>query len=95
MISFLGILLQSLPGYCILKIKERNYYSPNMKYEETIMLNNYDFSKGIKNPYANRLRKSIAITSDNSAVCRSKNPVESSDIPDQTRSDLYLAKSQK
>lgn len=59
------------------------------------MLDNYDFSKGIKNPYANRLKESIAITSDNNAICCSKASVESSEILNQTRSDLYLAESQK
>lgn len=54
------------------------------------MLNEYDFSKAKKNPYAKKLKKQITINIDNDAIEYFKSLSESSGIPYQTLINLYL-----
>jgi predicted DNA binding CopG/RHH family protein len=62
------------------------------------MRDNYDFSKGRKNPYAKRLKRSVTIRLDESTVAYFKDLAEETGIPYQTLINLYLrdcAQSQK
>ena len=62
------------------------------------MRGNYDFSKGRKNPYAKRLKRSVTIRLDESTVTYFKDLAEETGIPYQTLINLYLrdcAQSQK
>lgn len=54
------------------------------------MLNEYDFSKAKKNPYAKKFKKQITINIDNDAIEYFKSLSESSGIPYQTLINLYL-----
>lgn len=54
------------------------------------MLNEYDFSKAKKNPYAKKLKKQITINIDNDAIEYFKSLSENSGIPYQTLINLYL-----
>ena len=54
------------------------------------MRDEYDFSKGIKNPYAKRLKKQITINIDSSTIDYFKEQAAQSGIPYQTLINLYL-----
>ena len=54
------------------------------------MKKEYDFSKGIKNPYSKRLKKTITININNSTIDYFKLQAEKSGIPYQTLINLYL-----
>ena len=54
------------------------------------MREEYDFSEGIKNPYAKRLRKSITMNVDIEALDYFKKQSSASGIPYQTLINLYL-----
>ena len=55
------------------------------------MLEEYDFSNAVKNPYARRLKKQITINIDVSAIDYFKAQAEATGIPYQTLINLYLA----
>ena len=55
-----------------------------------IMLNEYDFSKAVKNPYAKKLKKQITINIDNDTIDYFKGLSEKTGIPYQTLINLYL-----
>lgn len=55
-----------------------------------MMREEYDFSKGKKNPYAKRLKKQITINLDSETIDYFKNQSEDSGIPYQTLINLYL-----
>ena len=61
-----------------------------MKGEVNKMREEYDFSEGIKNPYAKRLRKSITMNVDIEALDYFKKQSSASGIPYQTLINLYL-----
>ena len=50
----------------------------------------YDFSKGKKNPYANRLKKQVTIRLDEGTIAYFKDLAEEIGIPYQTLINLYL-----
>ena len=54
------------------------------------MRNNYDFSKGKKNPFASRLKKQVTIRLEEGTVAYFKNLSEETGIPYQTLINLYL-----
>ena len=54
------------------------------------MKKEYDFSNGIKNPYTNRLKKTITININNTTIDYFKAQSEKSGIPYQTLINLYL-----
>ena len=54
------------------------------------MRDEYDFSNGIKNPYAKRLKKQITINIDSSTIDYFKKQAAQSGIPYQTLINLYL-----
>jgi hypothetical protein len=54
------------------------------------MKDNYDFSKGIKNPYAAKLKKQITIRLDADAVDYFKNESKVTGISYQNLINLYL-----
>ena len=54
------------------------------------MRDNYDFSKGIKNPYAKRLKKQITIRIDPETIDYFKNIGANNNIPYQSLINLYL-----
>jgi uncharacterized protein (DUF4415 family) len=51
---------------------------------------NYDFSKGIKNPYAKKLKKQITIRIDPETIDYFKSIGTTSNIPYQSLINLYL-----
>lgn len=55
------------------------------------MRKEYDFSKSSKNPYSNRLKKSVTIKLDQSTIDYFKAQSKSSGIPYQTLINLYLS----
>lgn len=55
------------------------------------MMNEYDFSKAVKNPYAKKLKKQITINIDNSTIEYFKGLSENTGIPYQTLINLYLS----
>ena len=55
------------------------------------MREEYDFSNGIKNPYAEKLKQQITINVNSSVVTYFKEMAESSGIPYQTLINLYLS----
>jgi len=55
------------------------------------MRDNYDFSKGIKNPYAMRLKRQVTINLDAETVDYFKNQAEQTGIPYQKLINFYLA----
>ena len=55
------------------------------------MREEYDFSKGRKNPYIKRLKKQVTINLDCSTIEYFKNQSEESGIPYQVLINLYLA----
>lgn len=54
------------------------------------MRKEYDFSKGIKNPHAKRLKKQITINIDSEAIDYFKDLALETGIPYQTLINLYL-----
>lgn len=54
------------------------------------MLNEYDFSNAVKNPYTKTLKKQITINLDSSTVDYFKSLAEKHGIPYQTLMNLYL-----
>ena len=54
------------------------------------MKKNYDFSKGVKNPYAKRLKKQVTIRLNTDAIAYFKELAEEIGIPYQSLIDLYL-----
>jgi len=54
------------------------------------MREEYDFSKGKKNPYAKRLKKQVTINLDSDTIDYFKSQSEDSGIPYQTLINLYL-----
>lgn len=55
------------------------------------MLDEYDFSKARKNPYAKKLKKQVTINLDVDTVDYFKGQAEASGIPYQTLMNLYLS----
>ena len=55
------------------------------------MRDHYDFSKGIKNPYAAQLKKQVTINLDAETVDYFKQQAESTRIPYQRLINFYLA----
>lgn len=55
------------------------------------MRKEYDFSKGIKNPYVKKVKKQITINIDNDTIDYFKGQSEISGIPYQTLINLYLS----
>ena len=54
------------------------------------MRDNYDFSKGIKNPFADRLKKQITIRLDDQVIEYFKNMAEETGMPYQNIINYYL-----
>ena len=54
------------------------------------MRNEYDFSKGKKNPYASQLKKQITIRLDEGSISYFKGVSEKVGIPYQSLINLYL-----
>ena len=54
------------------------------------MKDNYDFSKGRRNPYAKRLKKQVTIRLDEPTLDYFKELAEDTGIPYQTLINLYL-----
>ena len=54
------------------------------------MRDNYDFSNGIKNPYADRLKKQITIRLDDQVIDYFKNMAEETGTPYQNIINYYL-----
>jgi len=54
------------------------------------MRREYDFSKGRRNPYADRLKQSVTIRLDTGAVVYFKRLAAELEIPYQTLINLYL-----
>lgn len=55
------------------------------------MREHYDFSKGVKNPYAAQLKKQVTINLDAETVDYFKQQAESTGIPYQRLINFYLA----
>lgn len=55
------------------------------------MREEYDFSNGIKNPYAKKLKKQITINIDSRIIEYFKQQASETGIPYQTLINLYLA----
>ena len=54
------------------------------------MKNNYDFSGGKKNPYANRLKKQVTIRLEKGTIAYFKDMSDETGVPYQTLINLYL-----
>lgn len=54
------------------------------------MLNEYDFSKAKKNPYANKLKKQITINISSTAIDYFKSLADETGIPYQNLINFYL-----
>ena len=54
------------------------------------MRKSYDFSKSVKNPYANKLKKQITIRIDEETINYFKEMAEAKGIPYQSLINLYL-----
>jgi predicted DNA binding CopG/RHH family protein len=63
--------------------------------KEKEMRSEYDFSKSTKNPYVNKLKKSITIRLDPSTVDYFKKIAMDSGIPYQTLINLFLTQCAK
>ena len=55
------------------------------------MKSRYDFSKGLKNPYAKRLKKQVTIRLDEATIGYFKDQGLKAGIPYQSLINLYLA----
>lgn len=58
--------------------------------EENKMRDHYDFSNGIKNPYADRLKKQITIRLDDQVIDYFKSMAEETGMPYQNIINYYL-----
>ena len=58
---------------------------------DTDMLDEYNFEKSIKNPYASRLKKSITIRLDSETISYFKDLSKDSGIPYQTLINYFLS----
>ena len=54
------------------------------------MRKQYDFSKGRRNPYAKRLKRSVTIRLDEATIAYFKGLADDTGIPYQTLINLYL-----
>ena len=54
------------------------------------MKKNYDFSKGVKNPYAKRLKRELTIKLDQETISYFQSMAEDLAIPYQTLMNMYL-----
>lgn len=54
------------------------------------MRDNYDFSKGIRNPYAKKLKRQLTIRLDNETIAYFQGLAEELAIPYQTLINMYL-----
>jgi predicted DNA binding CopG/RHH family protein len=63
--------------------------------KNTEMRENYDFSKSVKNPYLNRLKKSITIRLDEETISYFKDLAKESGIPYQTLINYFLSQCAK
>ena len=54
------------------------------------MKNEYDFSKGKKNPYAKMLKKQVTINLSTEAIAYFKEQAKETGVPYQTLINLYL-----
>lgn len=54
------------------------------------MRDNYDFSKGIRNPYAKRLKRQLTIRLDNETIAYFQGLSDELAIPYQTLINMYL-----
>ena len=59
--------------------------------EGDVMRAEYDFSKGIKNPYVRKTKKQITINLDIETINYFKNQAEITGIPYQTLINLFLS----
>ena len=59
------------------------------------MRDEYDFSNGIKNPYAKKLKKQVTINIDADVIDYFKKQSSASGIPYQTLMNLYLVECMK
>ena len=66
-----------------------------MKEKVNEMREEYDFSKGVKNPYAKKLRKQVTINIDTDVIDYFKKQSSASGIPYQTLMNLYLVECMK
>lgn len=66
-----------------------------IKEEVNDMRDEYDFSKGIKNPYAKKLKKQVTINIDTDAIDYFKRQSSACGIPYQTLMNLYLVECMK
>ena len=55
------------------------------------MKEEYDFSNGVKNPYAKKLKKQITINIEESTITYFKDQSSATGIPYQTLINLYLS----
>ncbi len=55
------------------------------------MKKEYDFSKGVKNPYAKKVKKQITINLNNEIIEYFKEQSQKTGIPYQTLINLYLS----
>lgn len=66
-----------------------------MKEKVNEMREEYDFSKGVKNPYAKKLKKQVTINIDADVFDYFKKQSSASGIPYQTLMNLYLVECMK
>ena len=66
-----------------------------MKEKVNEMREEYDFSKGVKNPYAKKLKKQVTINIDTDVIDYFKKQSSASGIPYQTLMNLYLVECMK
>lgn len=77
------------------KFNEKNMTKIGYKKQESINCDDdmeveYDFSKGIKNPYAKMLKKQITINLDSVVIEYFKDQAQKTGIPYQSLINLYL-----
>ncbi len=58
--------------------------------DEEYLQKEFDFSKAVRNPYANRVKRTITINIDNSVYDYFKGQAQESGIPYQTLINMYL-----
>ena len=61
-----------------------------MRNQVIVMRENYDFSNGVKNPYAKKLKSQITIKIDNDTIDYFKENAAETGIPYQSLINLYL-----
>ena len=66
-----------------------------MKEKVNEMREEYDFSKGVKNPYAKKLKKQVTINIGADVIDYFKKQSSASGIPYQTLMNLYLVECMK